>query len=222
MTPSTLDHLRRLGATDEELELVGRVGTAADPGLLGTWIERRHGALGAGWSMGHGLDTAALDAVDDPEQRGVLRGALDRLELVSIGRSIGSGTTRLLLRSGPASDDDAVLAITGLLAALHAPAFDDRGFGALLHEAADRALGLSVWTLDEGLARVALVVDEPSTSLLVHLAMQGGWGDGATRAAALLGTADVEHPARLEWSIDADGAGLALTVDIADRIPELD
>jgi len=114
-----------------------------------------------------------------------------------------------------------VLAITDLLAALHAPPFDDRGFGALLHEAADRSLGLSVWTLPDGLARVALVVDEPSASLLVHLAMHGGWPEGATRAAALLGTANVEHPARLEWSIDADGPGLAVTVDIDDRIPRL-
>jgi hypothetical protein len=222
MTASTVDHLHRVGATDDELELIGRIGAAAHPGLLGTWIERRHGALGAGWTMGHGLEAdAALDAVDDAGQRGILRSALDRLDLRSIGRSIGSGTTRLLLGAGPASDDDAVLAVTDLLAALHAPAFDDRGLGALLHEAADRSLGLSVWTLGDGLARVALVVDEPSTSLLVHLAMQGGWPEGTARAAALLGTADIEHPARLEWSIDADGPGLAVTVDIAERIPHV-
>jgi hypothetical protein len=222
MTASSVGQLRRVGATDEELELVGRIGAAADPGSLGTWIERRHGELGAGWTMGHGLEVAAaLDAVDDTELRHILRGALDRLDLVSIGRSIGPGTTRLLLRAGPAADDEAVLAVTDLLAALHAPAFDERGFGALLHEAADRSLGLSVWTLGDGLARVALVVDQPSTALLVHLAMHGGWPEGATRAAALLGTADAEHPARLEWSIDADGPGLAVTVDIAERIPHV-
>jgi hypothetical protein len=222
MTAATIGHLHRLGATDDELELVGRIGAAADPGLLGTWIERRHGALGAGWTMSHGLEgVAALDAVDDTDQRAILRRALDRLELVSIGRSIGSATTRVLLRAGASSDDDAVLAVTDVLAALAAPRFDDAGFGAILHEAGDRSLGLSVWTLDDGLARVALVVEEPSTSLLVHLAMLGGWPEGATRAAALLGTADVEHPSRLEWSIDADGPGLAVTVEIADRMPQL-
>jgi hypothetical protein len=214
-----------IDADEAELERLGELGPALEPHLLGTWLEVRGEHLNGGWSMAGGLDNPlALTVIDDGDQRELIAAAVAEhaaTDLVSIGRSVGAGTVtaRIRLALGPASDDEALVAATSLLARLDAPQIPDAVLRAVLGGAGECALGLSLWTLGDGLARVGLVVEQPPLHLFVRLAHEGDWPEGLARSAAALGTLHLEHPTRLEWLLDADGPDVELTALVPPNLP---
>lgn len=224
MIEPTVTYFRSIEAVPAELDRLAQLGQAIEPGLLGSWFETRGHGFNGGWSMVGGLDPApALSVVDDPAQRQEILTALaerDATTLSTVGRAVGVGaaTARLVLRMGPASDDESLAALTVLLARLDAPQIPDDVLGAVLAGAGERIVSLSLWTLDDGLARVGLRVDDPPTSLLVALAHAAGWNAWLDRAAALLGTVGLDHPTSLEWFLDADGADVEISADLPPNV----
>jgi hypothetical protein len=220
MIEPTTAFCRSIESEPAELDRLAQLGPGVEPDLLGSWFETRGERINGGWSMVGGLDPAAtLDVVDDPAQRESILTALAEREatsLTSIGRAVGAGaaTARLVLRMGPASDDESLAALTVLLARLEAPQIPDDVLGAVLAGAGERIVSLSLWTLDDGLARVGLRVDDPPTSLLVALAHAAGRTAELDRAAALLGAIGLDHPTSVEWFLSADGADVEVTADL--------
>ena len=203
-------------ATEAALADIQRLGASIEPDALASWLEMNNAALNAGWEMSGRMDaSAAWDAVDDRRRRRTLTrfvGRHDASRLVTVGRSVGSGsvTTRLRIEIGSAADDDDVAAATELMADLDGPMIADDVLGALLAEAGHRALTIGLWLLGDGLARVGFSVTDAPMALVVRLASDGGWVDALERVAAVQGAIDAEHPSCVECFVDASGAGTDL------------
>jgi hypothetical protein len=213
-----LEFCQDWGADPDGLALLGSVGEQLDPAALGTWVESRADGFDLGWSIEGRFtygELAALlplpDGLADP----------DAVVIRRVARSLAPDvpTTRLRIELPVGDQTSQVEAASDLLSQLDAPLPGDGALGVYLN-LAEGDVGLTLWTLDDGIVATGLTAWTPSTELVVALAHELGRTDELDTIAAFGALLLVDAPTELELRVRASGDEFELAYSVPAEAPD--
>ena len=218
--PAMAHYFEAVGASAQEMERLTRIGRQLQPDRLGCWIMVAEELFDAGWFFPVNIPLrAACDLAPQNDANDTLRTWAAEHGLAtcaSLGHSIGEGNpfTALQIPLPAGSTEQQVYAGLKLFERMGVPSPPDMALGAILNQDGAK-LAVSVWLLDDGLAKVGLLAAKPPSLMMLDICQTTTGFRHADNLAAFSGMLGPDHPAFVECEWSADGFEVELHYEVA-------
>ncbi len=201
--PAMADYFERVEASAAELDRLSEIGPRLQPERLGYWVTVGEGLFDAGWYFPADIPVAeACDFAPAGQANDSVRAwaaAENITACASLGRSIGQGNpfTALQMALPAGTAQQQVEAALRLFDRLRVPDPPELALGAILNIERPE-LAVSVWLLNEGVAKVGLLAPDPSIPLMLDICQADPGFRHADALATFSGVLGADRPVWVE------------------------
>jgi hypothetical protein len=220
MIAAAAEFFEKVGAEPQTLDDLASFGDEYDPAMLGMWLDLREGSANCGWFIPEGSMESAEGILLEPSQTKRLLAWADASRVghfMAGGRSVAPGSALAFVEAPLAGDEVGQVACALALLGDFSAATPAEDILAGFMNGANEGLEVSLWLLEEGVARSGIRAEYPSLALVVLLAEAAG-GQDLDLVAQVQGILQVETASAVEVQRRGDATLLLISYNLIPRM----